>query len=832
MSKSTRPSSSVKTAASKSKKATSSKNSLRRSGAKSTRAANKKKGPRRQRSFFWRWFWRLLGIVFVAALLFGGYYVVKLDYEIKTRFTGDKWPEPSRLYARPMDLFVGAPLSSKEVVAELKRLGYTRADRVTQAGTWRQVANTVYVGKRPFKFWDGEEPYRRLEIKFNKNTISSVVDYDTKESIVLTRLDPQMIGSVYPSGGEDRILVKLDEVPEQLVQTLLAVEDRKFYDHPGIDIRGIARAVVTNISSGKMQQGGSTLTQQLVKNYFLTNARTIRRKIDEAIMAWRLEMRFSKQEILEAYLNEIFLSQDGDRAVHGFGLASYYFFGKPLQELETHQIALLVGMVKGPSAYHPIREEDAALARRAVVLKTMVQQEIISEAEEKVATLKPLGVLPKPQLGTSRYPAFTSLVKQQLQRDYDSDDLRSEGLVIFTTLDTSTQAISERALAKHLDKLDPELGKQELQGAVVTADIHTGEVTSLVGGRNARYVGFNRALTARRQVGSLIKPFIYLAGLQEPNKYTLATLLDDSELSIPQRGRAPWKPKNYTGRFVGPVPLYKALAKSYNIPAIRVGMDVGAAAVNNVLDALTVPVAADEKPIARLRDDRPATFLGTSEMSPYQVAQMYNGLASGGFVTPLNAIREVLTSDDQPLERYPLKIDQGMNADAVYLINAALKKVAEEGSASSTRRTLRNITVAGKTGTTNDTRDAWFAGFSANKLGVVWVGRDDNKRTRLTGSSGALPVWTSIMKEIAEVSYEGALPENIEQVTIDPQSGLRWAEGCNQSVSLPFLYGSAPVDYAPCANFLRYPEPVYEPVDQNTNTDQDRGNFIERLFDF
>lgn len=774
----------------------------------SKRAARKKSKANRPMTFwryFWRWVRRFLLLAFLVAIVGGSIYILILDQRISSQFSGDKWPEPSRLYARPLELFVGAELQPNDIAAELKRLGYTQSERVQAAGEWRIAGSKMYIGKRPFKFSDGEEPYQRLEIQFADGRISAVMDYDSRESVVIARLDPLMIGSVYPRGGEDRILVKLDEVPPILVDTLIAVEDRKFWEHAGIDYRGILRAVVTNLRERELRQGGSTLTQQLVKNYFLSSERSIRRKAEEAVMAWRLESQATKKEIMQAYLNEVFLSQDGDRAVHGFGLASHYFFGKPLSELQDHHIALLVGMVKGPSAYNPVRKPKQAKKRRNVVISVMVQQELITKEAGEVLRLQDLGVLPKPQIGTSRYPAFTELVKDQLKRDYNADDLNSEGLIIFTTLDTRTQEIAEKALQDHL-QAKSEDSKTALQGAAVMVDVHNGEVSAVVGDRDVRNVGFNRALNARRQIGSLIKPLIYLAAMKNSTRYTLATPLDDSPIEIPRQGQAPWKPRNYTGKFVGEVPLYRALAQSYNIPAIRVGMDVGADAVNQVIADLTTPPFADQKPIAKLSSTQPSGYLGAVEMSPYQVAQIYNSLASGGFVTPLNSIRNVLTSDHQLLDRYPLEIDSRVDEKSVFLINQAMQKVTQIGSARSLTWRLPNIGAAGKTGTTNSTRDSWFAGFTGDKLGVVWVGNDKNASTGLTGSSGALPIWANVMKKVANESYDGNPPEGVMEVAIEPNSGLRWGDGCGESLVLPFVQGSEPAELAPCAYYFPTPD--------------------------
>ena len=455
-----------------------------------------------------------------------------------------------------------------------------------------------------------------------------------------------LIGGIYPGHNEDRELLRLSQFPKPLIDTLIATEDRKFYTHWGIDPRGIARALFKTVT-GQRIEGGSTLTQQLVKNFFLTSERTLTRKGTEALMAVLLEMHYSKDEILETYLNEIFLGQDANRAIHGFGLASYFYFDRPLDRLELQEIALLVGMVKGPTVYDPRKNPELTLKRRNVVLQEMVSQNVITQAQFVVARQKPLGVINRAPAGTSPYPAFLQLVHRQLERDYREEDLRSEGLRIFTTLDPRVQHQAEAALSSRLAEIEKSrrMAANSLEGAVVVSSTQTGEIQALVGGREARYAGYNRAIDAQRQIGSLAKPIVYLTALEDPAHYTLITPLDDSPLVWKQPGTTDWKPQNYDRQFHGQVQLRTALAHSYNVATARLGIALG---VDRILDKL---------PAIRHRTRPPpfaSSLLGAYELSPIEVAQLYQTFADSGFRTPLRAIREVVTADGKPLQRYPL----------------------------------------------------------------------------------------------------------------------------------------------------------------------------------
>jgi penicillin-binding protein 1B len=739
------------------------------------------------RRFSWR---RFLRLALLAALLAGALFTLYLDWRVTEEFSGRRWSLPARVYARPLELFPGARVSPAQFTQELALLGYKRGLEGSEPGRFELRAGGVDLVTRPFTFWDGAQPALSLRIEFRDDRIEAIWDQGNYTALDLARLDPLPIGGIYPAHNEDRVLVKLDDAPRELVSALLAIEDRQFHSHIGIDPRGVARALLATLT-GRGVQGGSTLTQQLVKNYFLTPERTLRRKATEALMALLLELHYDKRDILEAYLNEIYLGQDRNRAIHGFGLAALHYFGKPLERLTLPEAALLVGMVKAPAHYDPHRHPGRALERRNLVLAEMRELGYITPEQALRAKAAPLGVAAKPGVGTSAHPAFLELVRRQLRQDYADDDLRSEGLKIFTTLDPLAQHAAERALTHRLTGLDRgRKAAPPLEGAVVVTSAATGEVQALVGGRDVRYPGFNRALDATRPVGSLLKPAIYLTALAQPGKYTLVTPLSDDRFVWKSRGTPDWEPQNYDRAYHGNVPLRTALAQSYNVATARLGTELG---VGRVLDTVRrLGVEHELPPYA-------ATLLGAVDLTPLEVTQMYQTIASGGFRTPLRAIREVLTADGRPLSRYGLSVEPAFEPAPVYLVTAAMQGVVREGTATGLARFLpAELNVAAKTGTTDELRDAWFAGFTGDRLAVVWVGYDDNRPARLTGASGALPVWGELMAALAPEPLEPPAPENVEWVAVDPLNGLR-ADGCDGAVSLPFIAGTAPAQRSDCA---------------------------------
>jgi penicillin-binding protein 1B len=728
-----------------------------------------------------------LGLVVLSTYLLG------LDREIRERFAGARWALPAQVYAAPMELYTGLDIAPTDLVHELNRLGYREDPRLSGPGSFLPSRDQIDIHLREFAFWDGLQAAQTLAVRFSGDSIASIRRVADGAPVDIFRLDPMLIGSIFPSQGEDRVLVRFDEVPPLLVKGLIAVEDRQFYGHFGVSPRAILRAMAANLRAGRVVQGGSTITQQLVKNFFLSNRQTWARKLNEAFMALLIERHFSKDEILEAYLNEVHLGQDGSRAVHGFGLGARFYFNKPLEELEPQEIALLVGLIKGTSYYNPRRNAERALARRNLVLDVFLADGLIDEAAHQRALAAPLGVDGGRIGGAERYPAFVELVKRQLRGQYDDEDLTDEGLRIFTTLNPRAQEALERQIVEGVAEIEQarKMKPQTLQAAGVVTSADGGEVLALVSGRDVRFAGFNRALDSQRPIGSLVKPFVYLAALERPGEFNLHSILPDEPIELRLPHGALWSPRNYDKQLHGPQPLYRALAQSYNLPTVHTGLQVGAEQVLRTIR--NAGYEGDAQPL-------PSLFLGAIGMSPLQVAQIYGTLAAGGFQAPLSAIREVQTKDGEPLSRYPIAVRQTLADGPVYLIGWGMQRVVTEGTGRGVYAALPgNALVAGKTGTTDDYRDSWFAGFSADRVAVVWVGRDDNQPTGLSGSSGALPIWARVMRDIGVRNFDPIPPASVEMLEVDRLTGLRADSGCSETIEVPFMAGWGPQEWAPCA---------------------------------
>jgi len=740
--------------------------------------------------------WALLLVA--AAGLAGVLYALYLDGTVRAKFEGKRWALPARVYARPLELYVGRELSVEALASELERSEYRRVSGIPEyMGTYSRETGRFLVHTRPFRFWDGPEPERILDLEIEDDRVIRLVDIGGGVDPDLVRLDAALIASIYPTHNEDRVLIRGKDLPPLLITTLLAVEDRSFYLHWGVNPRSIIRALWRNLRAGGVVEGGSTLTQQLVKNFYLTDKRTLARKINEAFMALILELHYDKDEILEAYANEIFLGQDGNRAIHGFGLASRFYFNRSPDELGIAETALLVALIKGPSYYHPRRYPERARKRRDMIIDMLRRQGVIDADRAAAAKRVPLGVSNQGGRPAGGYPAYLQLVRKQLQRDYREADLRSEGLRIFTTLDPLVQAVAAATVREWVPDLERARGLAAgtLEAAVVVTSVAQGEVLALVGGRNPGYAGFNRALDAVRPIGSLIKPVVYLTALSQPQHYSLVTPLADRPISLHTGDGKLWQPRNYDRRSHGSVPLYQALAKSYNLATVDLGLKLGIPRVMKTLAALGVQ---------RFVQPVPALLLGSVSLTPLEVGQLYQTLAAGGFRTPLRAIREVLDASGQPLSHYPLAIEPAADATAVYLTTWALRQVVQQGTAWALRRHLpQGLAVAGKTGTTNGLRDSWFAGFSGDKVLVVWMGRDDNGPTKLTGASGALRIWGDIMAAVETRSLSDRLPEGVVLVRADPENGL-WAHvDCRRGIPVPFAVTGVPRATSGCGAPVR-----------------------------
>lgn len=749
-----------------------------------------------------------LGVVFFAVLL------IYVDGQVKEKFEGKRWELPAKVYARPLEIFVGQSLSQDHLRKELSQLGYRVVSSATGPGTVEFASTRVRVFTRGFAFPDEAEPPRKLLIDFSQGKIQRIIDEITQQNIALARLEPVLIGGIYPRSNEDRDLVRLQDSPPLLQEALLVVEDREFYDHYGISPKGMLRAAIVNARAGRFVQGGSTLTQQLIKNFYLTSDRTLSRKLLELPMALAMDFRYEKGEILEAYLNEVYLGQSGVRAIHGFGLASQFYFGRPISELELHQVALLVALVKGPSFYDPRRNPERAKARRDLVINLLADHGYISAEERDQAMAEPLGVRESRRMQSGNYPAYLDLVKRQLLKEYRDEDLSTEGLLIFTALDPVSQANADAAVSETLAGLQTRYGDRagELEGAMVVTDPRTGEVLAMVGAKDTRFEGFNRALDARRAVGSLIKPAIYLAAIEQG--YTLASVLADKPVELRLPNGDIWSPQNFDRQSHGNVLLVTALAKSFNQSTVNLGLEIGLSSVIDVLKRLGV-----ERNIQAL----PSLMLGAQEMSPLEMAEVYQTFAADGFRMPLRSIRMVTTADGEELSRYPFQLRQQVAAEPTYLIRYAMQEVGRAGTARSAYQKLPSeLNFAGKTGTSNDQRDSWFAGFTGSRLAVVWVGRDDNRPLPFTSTGGALPIWTEFMHQERSEPLISRRPANISFQWIDESTGRLSDPICEGSRQLPFIQGTEPQASVDCGQFAPAPQP--------SSSESDSGGWFRNIF--
>ncbi len=756
-------------------------------------------------------------VLIIAAFLAFSIYLVRLDTIIRDKFEGNRWDIPAKVFARPLELYANAPVAASDFEQELKLLGYSKKDSYAKSGSYVVQDNHYYVHTRGFDFGDSVDPEQVLQVSFTDNIVADIKA--TKPSSTgIARLEPMLIGGIFPQHNEDRVLIKLDKVPKTLIEALVATEDRNFYHHHGISFRGTARAVVSNVTGGK-RQGGSTLTQQLIKNFYLSPEKTLKRKVNEAFMSLLLELHYDKDEILEAYLNEVNLGQNGNYSINGYGLASQFYFGLPLRELNIAQQAYLVGLVQGPTLYNPWKNPEGAKKRRDIVLNNMLVMGYLTQEEYERETARPLNVVKKPTTGPAKFPDFLDIVRRQLKKEYQESDLTNQGLRIFTTLDPISQTKVQNSFRETVGRLaraNPSRLK-DLQGAVLVTQPENGELIAAVGSTQD-FTGFNRTIDAKRQVGSLLKPIIYLSAL-ESGRYTWASQIEDSPISIPIEGNKSWTPKNYSGGGHGYVPMVQALANSYNLSAVRLGQEFGLSTFKNQLSKFGV-----ESPIPNY----PSIFLGAVDMSPMEVMNIYGNFATGGFKYPVKAIRTVVDANGRVLERFSLNVQPTIDPSAAYILNYGLQQVMASGTGKSAYASLSpELKLAGKSGTTNDTRDSWFAGYSGNHLAVVWLGLDDNKITGLTGSSGALPVWTNVMKQLRQKPVNLRQTDNVQWQWIDGERGLLSAQGCDNSLYIPLLRNSVPRQATACGMPHYEVEPTYIPDTQSNSSNDNNSDNME-----
>ncbi|WP_312073403.1 bifunctional glycosyl transferase/transpeptidase [Atlantibacter sp.] len=715
----------------------------------------KGKKPQRKR----RWLWLLLKLMLVVIVLLV-IYGVYLDQKIRTRIDGKVWQLPAAVYGRMVNLEPDMPVSKQEMVQLLEATQYRQVTRMTRPGEFTVQANSIEMIRRPFDFPDSKEGQVRARLSFSNNRLESIENMDSKREFGFFRLDPRLITMLSSPNGEQRLFVPRSGYPDLLVDTLIATEDRHFYEHDGISLYSIGRAVLANLTAGRAVQGASTLTQQLAKNLFLSSERTLWRKANEAYMALIMDARYSKDRILELYLNEVYLGQSGDNEIRGFPLASLYYFGRPVDELSLDQQALLVGMVKGASIYNPWRNPKMALERRNLVLRLLQEQKVIDQELYDMLSARPLGVQPRGGV-ISPQPAFMQMVRQELQAKLGDKVKDLSGVKIFTTFDSVAQDAAEKAATEGIPALIKQRKLSDLETAMVVVDRFSGEVRAMVGGATPQFAGYNRAMQARRSIGSLAKPATYLTALSQPNQYRLNTWIADAPISLRQPNGQVWSPQNDDHRYSGQVMLVDALTRSMNVPTVNLGMAIGLPAVTDTWLKLGVP--KDQlHPV-------PSMLLGALNLTPIEVAQAFQTIASGGNRATLSAVRSVIAEDGTVLFQSFPQSERAVPAQAAYMTLWTMQQVVQRGTGRQLGAKFPGLHLAGKTGTTNNQVDTWFAGIDGREVVITWVGRDNNQPTKLYGASGAMSIYQRYLSNQSPIALDLTAPEDIVDMSVDEQ---------------------------------------------------------------
>lgn len=746
------------------------------------KAAEKTKepiSPKTKASKTKRFLWFCLKLSIIGLILLG-FYTLYLDAKVVEKFEGQRWQIPVQVYGKIARYYPDSSINLNHVSSELKLLGYQKVSKVTKPGQYAKSSRRIIIFRRAFDFGSGVEHAQKIQIDTKAFADEFIVDklFIDNEAVEAVELEPYLIDRIVPDSKEDRVLVPLQSVPEKLLDTLLLVEDRDFYFHAGVSPLGILRALITNIKAGRTVQGGSTLTQQLVKNMYLSREKTLVRKVNEAIMALLLEYRYSKDQLLEAYINEVYLGQHYANGIYGFGLAAEFYFGKNVAQLNDAQMATLIGVIKGPSYYDPWRYSERVKTRRDLVLKLMFEHDQLDKAEYLSAIESPLSIRKQRRFTQQKqkFPAYLQLVKQELGQLLTDDD-QASGIRVFTNFSLHTQLLLEKTAKTQLAKL-ADKNSHDLQVAMVVTERETGAVNAIIGDKKSGYAGFNRALKAKRPIGSLIKPAIYISALERYQEYQLATLLEDKAAKFEADNGDIWRPKNYNGKFSGQASLLDSLVKSLNVPTVNLGMALGLSTIADVVHLLGY-----DQDITL----RPSMLLGSINMSPYQINQFYLPLSNQGYAIESHAVERIVSAQGETYYQHLANDSAYFSEQASYLMNFALMQVAEKGTAKSLTWRLKNAKVAGKTGTTNDQRDSWYVGYDQHHLITTWLGRDDNKATEFTGSSGALTLYAAFMNQFGVTNIRPQKPLGVEPTEFEAKTGYAVALECPSNYTLPAI---------------------------------------------
>ena len=763
--------------------------------------------PRRRTVF------RVLSILVTVFLVAVGLLFAYVYKQSVGKFQLRKLSLPTRVFADYTPIRPGGPLQKDDLLEKLDLLGYRETETVNQPGDYANPKNRgVDIYTRQFRHPSGSYTAQPIRVSFAAHGIATVVSIRDRAPVETAALEPELLTSILGDQLENRRPVTLDQVPQLLQDAVVSTEDVRFWHHPGVDPLGIFRALFRNLRARGVSEGGSTLTQQLVKNYYLTSERTMKRKLVEAFMAIILDWKYTKREILEAYLNDIYLGRNRSISVIGVGEAARFYFGKPVSEISVAEAALLAGMIRSPNNYSPFTNPDRAVARRNTVLDLMLKNKKIDQATYQSAKNEPLPRKPfREKSGLGSIPFYVDRVLDEMSRDYGIKDVRGQGLQIYTAIDLNAQSAAAQGLDAHLQQLErgnPRLRRadQPLQGVIIHVDVQSGEIRALVGGRNYDRSQFNRALNAKRQVGSLFKPFVYLTAF-EPSlsnqNITPATLVSDQPFTLKRRFAADWTPRNYEGRYHGTVTVREALEQSMNAASVRIGLACG---IDPILKtAHTLGVQED------LAGGNPSILLGAADIPPVQMADAYSTIARMGSRLPLRTIRFVtndrgtvlsVSDDVKPVQVFP--------ARDVYILVSVMQGVVNRGTATAARKLGFKKVAAGKTGTTNDKRDAWFIGFTPNTLALTWVGFDDNAPTGLSGGEAAVPMWTRYMTAVTATQPDAdfAVPPGISFAQMDETSGGLVTPLCPKNVVVNQAFKAGTEPSLPCPVHSPQPPPM------------------------
>ena len=735
-----------------------------------------------------------VGLFYLAATFIVHYF--RFSREIALRLEGERQERPSWVYARPFELWPGQRLLESELVEVLNALRYRETQSsVEQPGTFYKAKDEIRVHLRHVGV--NASPHI-IGVGFNDLSVRAIREFPEQNSLHHVELEAVPVTTLFAEERTKQRWVPLDGIPQQVVQAVLATEDRRFFEHTGLDPIGIVRAAWLDIRSGEIRQGGSTLSQQLVKNYFLTPERTIRRKLLEAFLAIILESRASKEEILELYLNDVYLGQRGSFGISGVGQAARIYFAKDVKNLELEEAALLAALIRAPNSASPFRHAEEARKRRDVVLEQMARHGFVEPEVAKAAAARPLRIEPG-AVDIGEAPYFIDVLRQELLARYPPEATQNQSLTVLSTMDRHLQNAAQRAVAEGLVEIEDRLSGNnkpgDVQAALIALDPSQGDVLALVGGRSYGLSQFNRATEARRQPGSAFKPFVYLAAFERSYQasgsggpssqyFTPATTVRDEPTTIWHGGRA-WRPSNYDHRFSGDVTFRQALARSLNVATAKVGQQVGYDRVVQLWDS--IGTHSELEPY-------PSVVLGAFEMTPLDLATAYTVIANHGVRVDPRFFVAVRDNGGRTLDTVESARHAVTGPQSAFLVADMMRSVIDEGTAREARARGFTAVASGKTGTTNDTRDAWFVGFTPDVLAVVWVGYDDNRPLGLSGAQAALPIWTRFMKAAVSGRESGSFkpPAGITFARIDAETGLLARPSCPRPRTETFITGTEP----------------------------------------